>query len=74
MFNPDMPLGNVPPDVRATAARIAKMGRIVVQAFIPPELRAEAEKRLFLTAVGEIQQLREARSAASQDQRIRSGR
>ena len=56
-----MPLRNVPPEVRATAAKIARMGRIVIQAFIPPELAAEAEKRLFLTAVGEIQQTREGR-------------
>jgi hypothetical protein len=65
MFTPELPLRNIPPDVRETAARIATMGRIVVQAFIPPELRAEAEKRLFLTAVGEIQRLHEARAAAS---------
>jgi hypothetical protein len=59
MFTPQTRLRNIPPEVHETAANIAKMGRIVIQAFSPPELLVETEKRLFLTAVGEIQKLRE---------------
>ena len=65
MFGSDVYVKSLLPDVRETAARIAAMGRIVVQAFLPPELLAEAERRLFLTAVGEIRHLREGRPAGS---------
>jgi hypothetical protein len=41
-----MPLRNVPPEVRETTANLARMSRIVIQAVIPPELLAEAGKRL----------------------------
>jgi hypothetical protein len=54
MFTPESPCRNIPPELQATAARIAKTGRIRIQAFIPPELLKETERRLFLTALGEM--------------------
>lgn len=54
MFTPESPCRNIPPELQARAARIATMGRIVIQAFIPPELLKETERRLYLTALGEM--------------------
>jgi hypothetical protein len=49
-----LPEERYPAAIQATAARIATMGRIVVQDLLPEDLLAEVEWRLFLTAVGEM--------------------
>jgi hypothetical protein len=65
MLASDVYVKSLPPDVRETGTRITTLGRIVVQAFLPRELAARAERRPFVTAGGEIQQLREGRPAGS---------
>lgn len=62
MFDANIALRDIPPDVCLAAAKIARMQRIVIQGFIPVELLVETERRLFLTAIGEMQNLRECRS------------
>jgi hypothetical protein len=61
MFDPNTPLKDIPPDIRHAAAKIARTQRIVIQGFIPVDLLVETERRLFLTVIGELQNLREAR-------------
>jgi hypothetical protein len=53
------PVPHTTPELHATAVNIARMCRIVVQLFLPPEVRAEAERRFYLTARGELEQLYE---------------
>jgi hypothetical protein len=62
MFDPNMPLRDIPADVRQTAANIARMGRIIIQADVTPSVVAEMERRLFLIVVGELHNLHECRS------------
>jgi hypothetical protein len=62
MFDPNMPLGDIPADVRQAAANIARMGRTIIQASLSPTVVTEMERRLFLIVVGELQNLRECRS------------
>ena len=62
---PNMPLTS--PEIHVTARRIATTCRIVVQAVIPRDLWAEAEKRFYLTARGELEQLREEQSGTLPD-------
>ena len=52
------------PELHRTAVRIATMGRIIVQAFLPPEVRVDAQRRMYLTALGELLQLSERRRDA----------
>lgn len=60
---PDMPPTS--PVIHDTARRIASMCRIVVQAVMPPEWWAEAEKRFYLTARGELENLADGRVSGS---------
>jgi hypothetical protein len=60
---PEMPRTTA--EVHDTASRIARTCRIVVQAVMPPEVWAEAEKRFYLTARGELEQLTDGRVTGS---------
>ena len=65
MFDPNMPLRHIPPRRPRDGGQYRPDGRIVIQGFIPVELLVETERRLFLTAVGELQNLREGPSRSS---------
>lgn len=60
---PEMP--PTTPEVHDTASRIATTCRIIVQALLPPDLVAEAEKRFYLTARGELEQPTDGRVTGS---------
>lgn len=52
MADPHDRLPGVGEEAHARALRIARLCRFVVQAFLPPPLQAEAERRFFLVACG----------------------
>ena len=52
MFTPQRPRTGATPAIEEIAREIGRTGRIVIQAFVPPELWAEVERRLYLAALG----------------------
>ena len=56
VFTPQRPRLRATPAEEQAARDIARIGRIVVQAFVPPRWRAEVEHRLYLAALGHFLQ------------------
>lgn len=49
------------PEVHEVATEVAITCRLVVQAFMPPDVWREAERRFYLTVCGVLEQAREGR-------------
>jgi hypothetical protein len=47
------------PEIHQTAAAVARISRIVVQAMLPPELLDQVEHRFYWACRGHLEQLRE---------------
>jgi hypothetical protein len=68
MVTPQRPFTGSTPTIEDTAREIGRTGRIVVQAFIAPELWAEVERRLYLTVLGHfLNETRQTTPPSSED-------